>query len=178
MKKVEHQKLATWLTILVVVISVCHIADAQSSGNFLWKSRTISDFLISDSKYVYKISTGEIQLVLGYGYSGKKGTCRDNPSCTAEKNVGPIPVGLYSIGRSYNSMKVGPLALPLTPIGGQDMFNRSAFLIHGDNTAGDASEGCIVLARNLRQKISTDKIRKLEVIPWSFNEDEVILFFK
>lgn len=121
----------------------------------------------SGSAYIYKITNGEIRLgnkILGYGYSGKKGTCRNNPSCTAEKNVGPIPVGTYSIGRSYDSKKVGPLALPLTPTGGQDMFGRSAFLIHGDNARGDASEGCVILARNIRQQIDNGQVKKLEVV--------------
>lgn len=102
--------------------------------------------------------------MVGNGYSGKKGTCRNNPSCTGEKNKGPLPVGSYTIGKSYDSQKCGPLALPLTPSGGQNMFGRGDFLIHGDNAAQDASEGCIILARNIREQISNGQVKKLDVI--------------
>lgn len=117
---------------------------------------------------MYKISTGEMRLgsqLIGKGYSGKKGVCRDNPSCTNEKDKGPIPEGLYSIGNAYDApSKQGPIVLPLSPIGGQNMYGRTSFLIHGDNAASDASIGCIILGPSIRRKIADSQVKKLEVI--------------
>jgi hypothetical protein len=54
----------------------------------------------------------------------------------------------------------------LTPSGGQDMFGRDGFLIHGDNAKHDksASEGCIVLERGIRNKISASSDHQLTVV--------------
>jgi hypothetical protein len=54
----------------------------------------------------------------------------------------------------------------LTPSGGQNMFERSGFLIDSDSSKHDksASEGCIILDRNIRDKISASSDRKLFVV--------------
>jgi hypothetical protein len=98
------------------------------------------------------------------GYSGK-GPGKNNCEMQHVRNVGPIPQGIYTIGQAYNSAKVGPFALPLTPDPKNNMFGRSAFLIHGDNKTGTASEGCIILGRMIRDKISYSVDRVLKVIP-------------
>jgi hypothetical protein len=46
------------------------------------------------------------------------------------------------------------------------MFGRDGFLIHGDNSAMNhtASEGCIILTRDIRQRISDSGDTQLTVI--------------
>ncbi len=82
------------------------------------------------------------------------------------KNVGPIPRGQYTIGPAYTDPHRGPVVMRLTPSGGQDMFGRDGFLIHGDNAKHDksASEGCIVLERGIRNKISASSDHQLTVV--------------
>jgi hypothetical protein len=98
------------------------------------------------------------------GYSGK-GKGKNNCEMQHVKNVGPIPRGLYTIGQAYNSQKVGPFALPLTPDPSNEMFGRSAFLVHGDNKTGTASEGCIILGRMTRDMLNYSVDRVLKVVP-------------
>lgn len=98
-------------------------------------------------------------IFLGSGYSGRKGKWRNCADWEQEAQHGPIPKGLYTLGRARNSTKTGPVAIDLTPFR-HEAHGRSAFQIHGDNKAGDASSGCIVLPRGVRERI--DKIRKEE----------------
>ena len=98
------------------------------------------------------------------GYSGK-GRGKNNCELQHVRNVGPIPQGIYTIGQAYNSAKVGPFALPLTPDPSNDMGGRSAFLIHGDNKTGTASEGCIILGRMVRDRLNYSAERLLKVVP-------------
>jgi hypothetical protein len=98
------------------------------------------------------------------GYSGK-GIGKNNCDMQHVKNVGPIPRGTYTIASPYNSKKVGPFALPLKPDPKNVMHGRSAFLIHGDNSSGTASEGCIILGRMMRDKIAYSTDRVLKVVP-------------
>jgi hypothetical protein len=55
---------------------------------------------------------------------------------------GPIPPGPYRVARPTVHPLVR-LSARLTPTGGQPMFGRSGFLIHGPGPHG--SDGCIVL---------------------------------
>lgn len=75
-------------------------------------------------------------------------------------NVGPIPAGNYFIQKPEDTVTHGPYVLPLVPYSSNEMFGRSGFLIHGDSVVnpGTASEGCIILSRDVREKIwaSTD----------------------
>jgi len=100
---------------------------------------------------------------IGTGYSGT-GLGRNNPAYEAVKNTGPIPKGTYSIGAAYTDATKGPVVMRLTPSGGQDMHGRDAFLIHGDNARNDASEGCIILSRAIRDQISASSDRTLSVV--------------
>lgn len=83
------------------------------------------------------------------------------------KNWGPIPCGLYTIGAHVDTMTHGPFVLPLTPSPQNEMFGRSAFLIHGDSKVapGSASEGCIILSRSVRERIAKSGDHELRVIP-------------
>lgn len=88
-------------------------------------------------------------------YSGKKGEWRNNPAVDHEHNHGPIPRGRWQVGQPYNSARVGPIAIPLTPCATTRTHGRSAFLIHGDNAEGDASEGCIIAPRAFRTRLAS-----------------------
>lgn len=120
--------------------------------------------------WVYKQSTGEIFLrgspvttPVGKGYSGA-GTGKNNPDYQCVQDIGPIPRGQYDIGGETNNPS--PVTLPLHPDSNNDMCGRSGFLIHGDNVErpGWASSGCIILNRDVREKIRDSGINRLEVI--------------
>jgi hypothetical protein len=99
------------------------------------------------------------------GYSGK-GEGKNNPDMQAVHNVGPIPRGVYSIGRPVNDDIVGLYALPLTPFPDVEMFGRSAFYMHGENpaTPGASSDGCIVMEPlSVRENIVASGERELVV---------------
>ena len=99
------------------------------------------------------------------GYSGK-GAGRNNPALEAMPNIGPIPKGLWSIDHPpYDDPHKGKLVFRLHPVG-HDAHGRSGFLIHGDSGEhpGQASEGCVILPRLIRQQIASEKLTELEVI--------------
>lgn len=97
---------------------------------------------------------GKMTLVPGGFYSGQR-PWRD--ICAHERRIGegPIPRGRWKLGQPYHSAKTGPLSIPLSPLPGTETYGRSAFLIHGDNKEGDASEGCIVAPRSVRANLAT-----------------------
>src|SRR5882672_11016886 len=98
-----------------------------------------------DAMLTYQQATGEIRLDEhweGIGYSGRDDG-RNNTAMEAHPDVGPIPRGRYKIGPAHDHPKLGPIVFDLTPEPGTNVFTRSAFRIHGDNAAHDASHGCI-----------------------------------
>lgn len=116
----------------------------------------------------YEQTTGVISLdgaYLARGYSGA-GEGKNNPLMQDAHNVGPLPVGFYTIEKPRNTMTRGPYVLPLTPAEDNKMFGRSAFLIHGDSIAhpGTASQGCIILPRAVREEIWNSGDNQLEVV--------------
>jgi hypothetical protein len=138
--------------------------------------------------WLYRQASGVLMdpsgLIVGIGYSGAAGTGKNIPSMQAVHNVGPIPQGSWSIagrvectsdlsqgvpcpdchGTGWHSH--GPFVLRLEPEPGTETFSRAGFLIHGDSLAhpGGASEGCIVMPRDVREKISASSDRRLEVV--------------
>jgi hypothetical protein len=80
---------------------------------------------------------------------------------------GPIPVGGYTIGDPVDGPPLGPVRMRLDPDAGNDMFGRSGFLIHADNSDHDytASEGCIILPRSVRDRIVNSGDDRLHVVP-------------
>lgn len=117
--------------------------------------------------WTYNITTGEMSRdgeVEAVGYSGQP-SCKNDPSKCAVHNKGPIPPGRYSIGQPRDTASHGPFVLPLTPADDNEMFGRSGFLIHGDSAAhpGEASEGCIILPRTVRNVIHESEDVELEV---------------
>jgi hypothetical protein len=103
----------------------------------------------------------------GVGYSGAEPDGKNNPAAEAQKQVGPIPVGHYTIeGPPVDTMTHGPYVLGLNPDPANQMYGRSGFLIHGDSvvTPGQASKGCVILPRDVREKIWTSGERDLFVV--------------
>lgn len=116
----------------------------------------------------YRQSTGQLTHnghAIGTGYSGM-GAGKNNPQFEATSCVGPIPSGRYSIGPAETHAKKGPVVMRLTPVG-HTAHGRTGFLIHGDSlrNPGEASEGCIILPRNIREQISHSHDTNLEVVP-------------
>lgn len=119
--------------------------------------------------WIYAQATGKFRhddgTLIMIGYSGA-GVGKNNPYVQETPNVGPIPRGIYYIGTPEDTLTHGPFVLPLTPHPANDMFGRSAFLIHGDSKEhpGTASQGCIILPRDVREKINRSVDRRLVVV--------------
>jgi hypothetical protein len=122
----------------------------------------------------YRQRTGELSKdghFVSSGYSGK-GRGKNNPALEGVKGVGPIPTGFYKIGSPYNSKRVGPFALPLEPVDnkmGDDTHERTgrgAFRMHGDSVShpGEASNGCIIMPRVIRERVYKSKDVDLKVV--------------
>ena len=112
-----------------------------------------------------------------FGYSGYDDPAtgqqgKNNPDLENVHEVGPIPVGTYSIGPPHDTLTHGPYVLPLTPDPTTQTFGRSAFLIHGDSVVepGTASRGCIIMPRTVRTDIVLSGDRRLEVISGQVEE--------
>jgi hypothetical protein len=124
-------------------------------------------FGAEEKQWTYKQTTGELLLdgkAVGKGYSGH-GEGLNNPDQEAIRDVGPIPAGNWSIGDAFKHETKGPMVMRLSP-DGHKAHGRDGFLIHGDNKKGDksASNGCIILGPDLRDKISKSGIKKLKVV--------------
>lgn len=120
--------------------------------------------------WTYHQETGELYapdgVFEGKGYSGH-GFGLDNPEAEKMHDVGPIPRGEYHIGLPQNPVgHLGPLAMPLLPTANTNDFGRSAFFMHGDNSAMNesASNGCIVVGRAIREMVAISADRTLIVV--------------
>lgn len=119
---------------------------------------------------VYSQSSGALfdfanmKTVLANGYSGK-GADKNNPKSQEKRALGPIPRGFWRIGDGYASANTGPQTIPLYKLDGNpgddvdNITGRSAFRIHGDSASrpGDASQGCIILPRSIRDMIAASR---------------------
>lgn len=128
--------------------------------------------------HLYNISTGELfsadSSLEGTGYSG--GGCdpdnaelishKNNPSSQSIVNSGPLPIGYYTIGAPVNTVTHGPYVLPLDPDTDNEMYGRDEFKIHGDSVVrpGFASDGCIIMAHDIRVKIWESGDHRLQVV--------------
>jgi len=123
--------------------------------------------------WIYEQATGKLfhhedvidaTTVVAYGYAGA-GVGKNNPAMESVRNTGPLPAGLYTIGSPRNTVH-SPYTLPLTPYPANKMFGRSGFLIHGDKIGapGTASQGCVILPRDIRTLIWTSGDHDLQVI--------------
>jgi hypothetical protein len=117
--------------------------------------------------WTYNQRSGQLRdpqgrLCPGKGYSGA-GPYKNLPEAEGLRGAGPIPAGLYKIGAATNTR--GPLTLPLLPLG-HGAAGRTNLRIHGDSAArpGEASTGCIILPRVLREAIRNSKTARLLVV--------------
>lgn len=121
--------------------------------------------------FIFKQSNGDLWdcsgAVIGTGYSGH-GEGLNNPAMQNIPDVGPIPQGMYRIGQAYGHTEHGPLVMQLIPFPENEMFGRSAFLMHGDLKSApgkhEASKGCIIMDFSTRAAVARSADRELKVI--------------
>ena len=118
--------------------------------------------------WTYTQATGDLAQdgeVKATGYSGAD-VGKNNPTLQQVHNVGPIPVGRYTIEAPVDTKTHGPYVLPLEPDPTNEMYGRAGFLIHGDSVVrpGTASEGCLIFARTIREQVWASGDTSLEVI--------------
>jgi len=103
--------------------------------------------------------------LVGKGYSGSP-LHKNDVDAQSLKNQGPIPVGQYRIAEPVDTVTHGPYVLPLGPDPSNLMWERDGFLIHGDSVVnpGTASEGCIIMARDIREKVWNSGDHTLRVV--------------
>jgi hypothetical protein len=117
----------------------------------------------------YVISTGALLdpdgNPAGSGYAGQPPHVND-VLAIVQHSVGPLPPGLYTVGAPIDSPHLGPFALPLTPDPSNVMYGRDGFYCHGDSLAhpGYASDGCIIMPRNVRERLNGWTDRTLQVV--------------
>lgn len=98
--------------------------------------------------YIYTQSTGVLAhdgLTILNCYAGH-GAGINNPALQDQHNIGPLPQGLYAMTALIDSPDTGLATIVLEPDPANQMFGRSGFRIHGDNSAANrtASDGCII----------------------------------
>lgn len=109
--------------------------------------------------FTYRIGEGVLEASEGGSWRGLwagRGTGLNNPAACAEHAVGPLPPGLYTVGRPVAHPRLGPVAMPLTPCAETDTWHRAGFYIHGASRTnpGESSHGCIIAPRGLREHIA------------------------
>lgn len=120
--------------------------------------------------YIYEQSTGILYDGEGHeisrGYSGK-GEHKNQPSSEGLENYGLIPRGTYLLKKPK-----GKVVIDLIPL--QKLINgRHSFQIHGDSieNLGTASQGCIILGKDVRLKISEQpETKKLTLLLTFINQ--------
>lgn len=103
-------------------------------------------------------------MLIGTGYSGN-GVGKNNPDYQTVHDVGPIPVGQYTILAPIDTVSHGPYVMELVPDPENEMWGRAGFLLHGDSLEhpGNASKGCPVAVRAVREAIWGDPEHRLKV---------------
>lgn len=149
----------------------------------------------------YSQSTGQMYHegeLIATGYSGF-GAGKNCSAMQDKQNVGPLPRGVYAIGKPHDTTSHGQFVMRLTPFAPPPewnpsaeeraeyervnqpdglkeilsgalakfswMFGREGFLIHGDSIVhmGQASHGCIILPRSIREQIAASGDDEIEV---------------
>ena len=128
--------------------------------------------------WTYESSTGKLfdpsMNLAGTGYAGggldktnaEAAAGKNNPALQAEHNVGPLPVGWYTVNAPVDTRTHGPYVLWLTPDADNEMFGRDAFGIHGDSVVdpGWASDGCVIQSHETRVAVWESGDRRLQVV--------------
>lgn len=118
----------------------------------------------SDGKlYLHTEVLDKVELIT-YGYAGAY-YGKNSPASESVRNIGPLPAGFYTIESPRDTVH-SPFTLPLLPYADNEMFGRSGFLIHGDKIGapGTASQGCIILSRDIRHMIWGSGDHDLQVV--------------
>lgn len=118
--------------------------------------------------WTYEQATGRLLhdgLCADTGYSGK-GDGKNNPAMQDVRGIGPLPKGTYTINAPIDTHTHGPYVMWLIPDPQNDMCGRSAFGIHGDSVVhpGEASEGCMIFPRTVRERVWNSGDHTLEVV--------------
>ena len=118
----------------------------------------------SSGKFALWGSVGGNLLFSAEGYAGK-GPGKNNPDMEAVPSVGPLPVGAYSINVPRTHPRLGPVAMRL--VAHTPRYGRGGFYIHGDSKQhpGEASTGCIILPRHVREAVGRYAPLVLQVRP-------------
>lgn len=88
------------------------------------------------------------------GNGGKNPEGINNPEMQFTHDIGPICQGEYELQEPLAMSKLGPYTIPLKPKVDNKMEGRGGFYIHGDTTpSGNASHGCIIMPRNIREQM-------------------------
>ena len=116
----------------------------------------------------YSQSTGRLTYggrAVTTGYSGH-GAGRNNPAMAASRGIGPTPLGRYTVGAPHDSPHTGAYSMNLDPQPGTNTFGRTLLRVHGDSARhpGQASDGCIILSHDARQRIWTSQDHVVEVV--------------
>lgn len=119
--------------------------------------------------WTYAQQSGEIEQdgrQVAAGYSGAN-EGKNNPAFEKVPNLGPIPRGDWTIvGPPVDTHEHGPYVLRLEPAAGTETHGRCGFLMHGDSRThpGNASQGCIILPRSVREEIWQSGDTELQVV--------------
>ena len=100
------------------------------------------------------------------GYSGQP-PHRNDPDSEHLHNQGPIPNGKWqAVELIPESDKHGTFVVRLEPYPETQTFGRAGFLMHGDSVQfpGYASEGCIILPRDIRELFWNSLDHDLQVV--------------
>jgi RHS repeat-associated protein len=142
------------------------------------KSQNSSQTSSQHGHWEYSQSTGQMSHVLpngnsqttGTGYSGQ-GAGLNKPAEQDKPNIGPIPQGNWRIEPQQDNVTGQghklPASMRLEPLKGTNTYGRDGFLIHGDNSQNNhsASNGCIILNRDVRNQIGRSGDNLLTVVP-------------
>jgi hypothetical protein len=90
-------------------------------------------------------------------WSGK-GKWKNDPKGCDKIGEGPLPVGLYKLGKLVNHPRLGRDVIQLIPFATNEMHGRSDFWIHGASLNplryGQESMGCIIATKINRRCIA------------------------
>ena len=123
--------------------------------------------------WTFEQSTGKLYdpdgTYIGTGYSG--GDCGRNPESVNNPDMQgthgcTIPQGNYARGQVIEGSHLGAFAIQLIPNPYNQMYGRSGFFMHGDNSEGNqsASEGCLIFPRSIRQEFHDSEESQLNVV--------------
>ena len=96
---------------------------------------------------------GGVGVITNHAWAGNH-EGKNNPDMQDVRCVGPLPRGVYNILPPVTHPHLGPFAMQLEPVQGNEMFGRDAFYWHGpsQDTAhyGQESMGCVISDRGSR----------------------------